>query len=157
VPACNISPVIGCGDVMRTWQANLLGFPNMMLGLSGFAVVAAMGVGLLAGTRFRRWVWLALNAGTLLGVVFVHWLIYQSLYVLGKLCPYCMVVWTVTIAAFWYLTLHNLKEGVLDVRGRARRSVDAALDLHWILLLSWYAVIAILIFTRFWPYWSTLW
>lgn len=27
---------------------------------------------------------------------------------LGRLCPYCAVVWAVTIALFWYVTLHNL-------------------------------------------------
>ena len=29
--------------------------------------------------------------------VFMHWLIFQSLYRIGALCPYCMVVWAVTI------------------------------------------------------------
>ena len=29
--------------------------------------------------------------------MFVHWLIFQSLYRIGALCPYCMVVWAVTI------------------------------------------------------------
>ena len=44
-----------------------------------------------------RWYWAGLAAGTLLGTVFVHWLIFQSLYRIGALCPYCMVVWAVTI------------------------------------------------------------
>ena len=30
-------------------------------------------------------------------MVFIHWLIFQSLYRIGALCPYCMVVWAVTI------------------------------------------------------------
>ena len=30
--------------------------------------------------------------------MFVHWLIFQSLYRIGALCPYCMVVWAVTIS-----------------------------------------------------------
>ena len=44
-----------------------------------------------------RWYWVGLAVGTLLGVVFIHWLIFQSLYRIGALCPYCMVVWAVTI------------------------------------------------------------
>ena len=44
-----------------------------------------------------RWYWVGLAVGTLLGAVFVHWLIFQSLYRIGALCPYCMVVWAVTI------------------------------------------------------------
>ena len=41
-------------------------------------------------------------------MVFVHWLIYQSVFVIGALCPYCMVVWAVTIPTFFYVTVHNL-------------------------------------------------
>ena len=44
-----------------------------------------------------RWYWAGLATGTLLGTAFVHWLIFQSLYRIGALCPYCMVVWAVTI------------------------------------------------------------
>ena len=47
--------------------------------------------------RLPRWYWAGLATGTLLGVAFVHWLIFQSLYRIGALCPYCMVVWAVTI------------------------------------------------------------
>lgn len=57
------------------------------------AVVAATGASLLAGARFSRWYWLGLQIGVAAAAVFVHWLIVQSLYVLGALCPYCMVVW----------------------------------------------------------------
>jgi len=45
----------------------------------------------------------------------VHWLIFQSLYRIGALCPYCMVVWVVTITVFWNVTLHNLTREHLPV------------------------------------------
>ncbi len=48
-------------------------------------------------SRCRAGTGSGLAAGTLLGTVFVHWLIFQSLYRIGALCPYCMVVWAVTI------------------------------------------------------------
>ena len=44
-----------------------------------------------------QWYWAGLTVGTVLGAVFVHWLIFQSLYRIGALCPYCMLVWSVTI------------------------------------------------------------
>ena len=58
------------------------------------------------------------------GVVFVHWLIFQSLYVIGALCPYCMVVWAVTIPIFWYVTLHNLRSAAPACPPPARRVVE---------------------------------
>ena len=45
-----------------------------------------------------QWYWIGLTIGTLIGAAFVHWLIFQSLYRIGALCPYCMVVWVVTIS-----------------------------------------------------------
>ena len=55
------------------------------------------GVSAVAKVLLPQWYWVGLAAGTLLGAVFVHWLIFQSLYLIGALCPYCMVVWVVTI------------------------------------------------------------
>ncbi|MEU0217167.1 vitamin K epoxide reductase family protein, partial [Streptomyces sp. NPDC006265] len=96
---------------------------------------------------------LALNAGALTGVAFVHWLIGQSLYELNKLCPYCAVVWLATIALFWYVTLHCLEQGIVPV---PRGVLEVVRDTHWMLLAAWYGVIALLALTRFWPYWSSL-
>ncbi|WP_112470940.1 vitamin K epoxide reductase family protein [Streptomyces triticisoli] len=155
-PSCDIGPVVGCGSAMAGAQGNLFGFPNMLLGLGAFAVVAALGVAALTGAHLHRLVWLALNAGAPAGVVFVHWLILQSLYVLNRICPYCAVVRVVTIALFWYVTLHNLGNGVIRAPGAARGLLTLVLDTHWILPAAWYGVIAVPVLTRFWPYWSSL-
>ncbi|MER6130168.1 vitamin K epoxide reductase family protein [Streptomyces sp. NPDC001795] len=152
-PPCNISPVVNCGSVMSSAQGSLFGFPNMLLGLGAFAAVAVLGAAVLTGSRLRRWLWLALDAGALAGVLFVHWLMAQSLYELGKICPYCAVVWVVTIALFWYVTLHCVSHGILPV---PHGVVVFLRDTHWLLLGGWYGVIALLVLTRFWPYWSSL-
>lgn len=153
VPPCNISPVVSCGSVMSSSQGSVFGFPNMLLGLAAFAVVAALGVAVLTGARLHRGVWLTLNAATFAGVVFVHWLITQSLYELNKICPYCAVVWVATIALFLYVTLHCLEQGFLPAPSRAPVVLR---DTHGMLLGAWYGVIALLVLTRFWPYWSSL-
>ncbi|MFI2368043.1 vitamin K epoxide reductase family protein [Streptomyces sp. NPDC018833] len=155
-PGCNISPVVGCGSVISSWQGNIFGFPNMLLGLGAFAAVTAFGAVLLTGGRLHRSLWLALNAGALAGVVMVHWLIQQSLYELGRLCPYCAVVWVITIALFWYVTLRNLNHEVIQVTGRSQAIVAALTASHWIVLLTWYVIIAVLVLTRFWNYWTTV-
>ncbi|MEU6236664.1 vitamin K epoxide reductase family protein [Kitasatospora sp. NPDC047058] len=156
IPSCNINPVISCGSVMRTEQAEVFGFPNPLIGLAAFGALAAVGAGLLAGAAYRRWFWLGLQAGTLLGVVFVHWLIDQALYEIGALCPYCMVVWATVVLLFWYTTLHNLRTGVIPAGPRMRVVVREAARYHWALPVLWAAVIALLILNRFWSYWSTL-
>nr|WP_223243375.1 vitamin K epoxide reductase family protein [Streptomyces sp. CBMA123] len=156
VPSCNINPIISCGSIMRSEQAEAFGFPNSLIGLVGFGVVIAIGAGLLAGAAYRRWFWLGLQAGTVFGVGFVTWLMYQALYRIGALCPYCMVVWAAMIPLFWYTTLRNLRSGVIPVGPRARTVVREAARYHWVVPALWYAVIALLVLNRFWYYWSTL-
>ncbi|MEU6711440.1 vitamin K epoxide reductase family protein [Nonomuraea sp. NPDC046802] len=149
VPSCSINPVLSCGSIMRTPQAEIFGFPNPLLGIAGFAIVTMVGAALLAGARFRPWFWLGLQAGATAGVVLVHWLIVQSLYTIGALCPYCMIVWAVTVPIFWYVTLRNLVARNLPL-------ARTLTDYHTVPLTVWFLVIVAMIGVRFWSYWSTL-
>jgi uncharacterized membrane protein len=109
---CNISPLVQCGANLASAQGAVFGFPNPLLGLGGFVAPIAVGVALLAGARFARWFWVAFNVGIAGALAFVIWLISQSIFVLGTLCPWCMLVWSVTIPLFWVVTLRNAREGV---------------------------------------------
>jgi uncharacterized membrane protein len=115
---CNISPLVQCGVNLGSWQGAVFGFPNPLLGLGGFVAPIAVGVALLAGARFARWFWIAFNVGVAGALAFVVWLIGQSIFVLGTLCPWCMLVWSVTIPLFFVLTLRNAREGVFGERMR---------------------------------------
>jgi len=109
---CNFSLIVQCGENLSSWQGAVFGFPNPLLGLGGFVAPIAVGVALLARARFDRWFWIAFHAGIVGALAFVIWLISQSIYVLGTLCPWCMLVWSVTIPLFWVVTARNLAEGV---------------------------------------------
>jgi len=151
VPTCSINPVLSCGSVMITPQASLLGFPNPLIGIVAFAVVLVTGVLAVVKVALPRWYWAGLAAGTLVGAVFVHWLIFQSLYRIGALCPYCMVVWAVTIpllvvAASIALAPQNSGSGL----------VRALYTWRWSLVALWFTAVTLLILERFWNYWSTL-
>lgn len=156
VPSCSINPVLSCGSVMTTPQAEAFGVPNPLIGVAGFAVVTTVGVGLLAGARYRRWFWLGLQAGVSFGAVFVHWLIFQSLYRIEALCPYCIVVWIVTIALFWYTTLRNLTAAHASLPRPTRRATEVVAGYHGVVLTGWYLTILALILFQFRTYWQTL-
>jgi uncharacterized membrane protein len=151
IPSCNVSPVLSCGSVMTTPQAEAFGIPNPILGIAGFAIITVIGAGLLAGARFASWFWAGVQVGVTFAVVFVHCLIYQSLYVIGALCPYCMIVWAVTIPIFWHTTVRNLR--ALDTR---RGIIGAVIEYRGAILTAWYLIIIALIAARFWDYWTTL-
>lgn len=156
VPTCSLNPVISCGTVMSSPQAELLGFPNPLLGIAGFSVLVTCAVAMLAGARPPAWFWWGLQAGVTAGVALVHWLIYTSLYRLGALCPYCMAVWVVTIVAFWYVSLHNLRASTDRLPARARGAVSVLHRHHGVVLTVWFLLVATAITERFWLYWSTL-
>lgn len=151
IPSCNLSPVLSCGSVMTTPQAEAFGIPNPILGIAGFAILATIGVALLAGAQFTPWFWGAVQVGVTFAVVFVHWLIYQSLYVIGALCPYCMTVWAVTVPVFWYVAIRNLR--TLDA---GQRAFGPFIEYSGAILTAWFLIIIALIAARFWDYWTTL-
>lgn len=153
VPSCTLSEVVSCGSVMSSDQAELFGFPNPLLGVVGFSVLIATGAALLSGARLGRWYWIALQVGLTAAVVFVHWLIFQTLYRIGALCPYCMAVWAATIPAFWYVTLYNVGE---LPRGRSSKLVAVLQRNHGIILTVWLLLIAALVYERFWAPWNSI-
>jgi uncharacterized membrane protein len=154
VPSCNINPIVSCGSVMTTQQASVLGFPNPLLGIIGFAVVVVTGVLVVGKVTLPRWYWIGLSVGTLVGAVLVHWLIFQSLYRIGALCPYCMVVWAVTIPLLVVLVSIVFRP-VLDRGDSAPARV--LYQWQWSIVTLWFTAVFLMIMVRFWDYWSTLW
>jgi uncharacterized membrane protein len=150
VPNCDINPILSCGSVINTEQASLFGFPNPVLGVIGFTIVIMFGALLLTGVVPPKSMWLGLNLGALAGMVFVIWLVSQSLYVIGALCPWCMVVWAVTIPIFWQVTTDNLAAKRLNL-GKSLSEIIVALK--WILIASSYLIIMALIFIRWQDFW----
>jgi uncharacterized membrane protein len=150
VPNCDINPVLSCGSVINTEQASLFGFPNPVLGVIGFTVVIMFGALLFTGLELPRSMWLGLNIGALAGMAFVVWLVIQSLYVIGALCPWCMVVWAITIPIFWQVTTDNLANGRLNL-GKSLSEIIVALK--WILVAASYLIIMALIFIRWQDFW----
>ncbi len=150
VPSCSINPVLSCGSVMVTPQASAFAFPNPLMGVAGFSVVVVTGVLAVAKVRLPRWYWVGLTGGVALGAVFVHWLIFQTLYRIGALCPYCMVVWSVTIPLL-------VVAASIAFRPLAGNPVARALyTWRWSIVALWFTAVILMILVRFWNYWSTL-
>ncbi|TGD88045.1 vitamin K epoxide reductase family protein [Mycolicibacterium sp. CH28] len=150
VPSCSINPVLSCGSVMATPQASVFGFPNPLMGVAGFAVVVVTGVLAVAKIRLPRWYWAGLTLGVALGAVLVHWLIFQTLYRIGALCPYCMVVWSMTIPLL-------VVSASIALRPLAGNPVARVLyTWRWSIVALWFTAVILMILVRFWNYWSTL-
>lgn len=151
-PSCNLNPIISCGNVMKSPQGSAFGFPNPWIGLAAFTVLLTIGIGQLAGATFKRWFWLGLEAGTVFGIGFIHWLFFESVYRIQALCPWCMAVWVATITTFWYVTLYNLQLGHIRLPAATRQFGVFIRKHHLDILVLWFLVITGLILQHFWYY-----
>ncbi|HTU15236.1 MAG TPA: vitamin K epoxide reductase family protein [Solirubrobacterales bacterium] len=156
VPTCSINPVLSCGSIMESEQAEAFGFPNPLLGIVGFGGLAMIGASIVAGARIPRWMWLTIQAGVTFAFGFVCWLIFQSLYRIEALCPYCMVVWVAVFALFLYTTLFNFTSGNIPAPNRLRSAMKSAAGYHGVILTASLLTVALLIAEAFWSYWRTL-
>ncbi|PVW02016.1 hypothetical protein DEA06_16115 [Microbacterium sp. Gd 4-13] len=136
---CDLSVLVQCSANLDSAQGAVLGFPNPFLGLVGYAAVATTGVALLATAHLARWFWVGFTLGVTFAMAFVVWLITQSVFILGTLCPWCLLVWSVTIPLFIFTTGRSLRAGVFGA-GPAR--LGAALW-PWLTLITLLAYVAV--------------
>lgn len=146
VTSCDFNPWVSCGTVMKSSQAALLGFPNPFLGIVLFGVLITIGMALLAGAKFQRWFWIGIQTGVTLAMVFIIWLWSQALYEINALCPYCMVVWAVTIPLFVFTTSHNIVRGIIPGSAGLKKFVT---EWAWIITAILWVLVAASIVMRF--------
>jgi uncharacterized membrane protein len=144
IASCDFSPLVQCTKNLESWQGRVFGFPNPILGLAGWVAPIVVGMAILAGAQFARWFWWLFMAGITFAFVFVIWLITQSIFVLGTLCPWCMVTWSVTIPTFYVVALHLLRSGIVPVGPRVRSAAETLMGWVPLFAVVSYAIIAII-------------
>ena len=146
VPQCDFSVLVSCNVNLRSWQGELFGFPNPLIGLIAWSVIITTAVIIVAGTALPRWYWLGLLAGLTLGLAFVVFLVYTSIFELGTLCPWCMATWAALIPTFWIVLLHNARMGNLGGSGRFQASADRVFA--WIPMLTVLSYLLIIVIAQ---------
>lgn len=139
VTACDVNPWVSCGQVMQAWQASTFGFPNIFIGVVAFPLLIAVAVSLLAsGGRMPRWYYAGLQAGAVFAFGFCVWLWVSAVYVIGVLCPYCMIVWSAVIPFFVVTTARNMVHGVIPASAGMKK---IAADWWWVAVLVIYLLV----------------
>lgn len=115
--ACSINSVLNCLEVMKTPQAEILfGIPNSFFGIAAYSVLVTIGVMMMIGARLPKWFKVCLQIGGLAGLAAAWWMFFDSLYVIGALCPWCLTVTTSTTIIFGAITHYNLRENTFDFK-----------------------------------------
>ena len=155
IPSCNLNPVLSCGDVMHSKQADVFGFPNPFIGLGAFSGVLVIGGAMLAGAKMKRWFWLVFEAGLALGLAFAYWLLFESIYRIKALCPYCLTVDVVMITISWYVTLYIFDQKHLPLPKGRWQTVYAWIRRHHLdILIAWFLIVIAVILHHFWYYYG---
>ena len=151
VLSCSFNTWIDCAKVGSTWQANVLGFPNAFLGLVSEPVVMTIAVASLAGVRFPRWFMFTAQAIYLVGLVFAYWLFTQSMWDIGALCPWCLVITLGTTLVFMTLLHHNILHDNLYLSRRMQERALAFVrsDADLFVTISVLVTIAALIVSKY--------
>ena len=143
IAPCSTIEHFSCSSVMADPRAQLLGFPNSLLGLVVFAALLAASTGVLASARpLTRWFWIGQQAATSAGLVLVHVYAIQTSLQIGALCLWSLLVWTATITAFVHVSARNLavrRARSRQVAGSADSPASAygaaMITLVWVLML----------------------
>lgn len=157
-PECNINPVISCGSVMTTSQAEIAGIPNTFFGLIAFAALGAVAVALATGARFSKIFWKIMHVASAAGVGFMLYLFFQSVFRIHAICPWCFFVWLVIFPVFLGISVYTVREDVYqEPRSRFLRFIWMAVDRYAAnILVLWYVAMLGILLIKFWYYWSTL-
>lgn len=143
---------------MKSAQANIFGVPNTVFGLIAFTAVTTLGAMLLAGAVFKRWLWQAAQLVATGGIVFMHYLFFEAVFRIQAICPWCFLVWMVTIPIFFGLTIYNIRNKNLGfLHFRVLAHVARFIDRYNVdILILWYLIIFTTLLIKFWYYWQTL-
>lgn len=125
VLSCDLSSKISCGVVAQSWQAQLFGWPNSFLGLMAEPVVITIAVAAIGGVQFPRWFMVAAQTVYAIGFLFAWWLFYEAYFVIGALCPWCLLITVTTTLVFMSMTRVNVLEGNLGAK--VQRVLEPAL------------------------------
>jgi uncharacterized membrane protein len=149
--SCNINEVISCGTVAAAWQSQLFGFPNALLGLVAEPVVITVAVACLGGVRFPRWFMFAAQVVYTIGLGLAYWLFYQSMFHIGALCPWCLLVTVSTTLVFATLTHVNIRDNNLFLPERLRTALVRGLrtNLDLVIVVIWLLILALAVVVKY--------
>lgn len=144
VLSCTINIVVNCATVAKTWQANLLGFPNSFFGMVAEPVVITVAIAGLAGVAFPRRFMFVAELFYTAGLVFAFWLFFESFFVIQALCPWCLLVTATTLFVWFAITRYNIREGNLYLPNRVSQKFQ-----NWVEKdfdkLALFAIVAVMI------------
>ncbi len=141
VLACSINVILNCATVNSHPSAFLLGFPNSFLGMIAEPVVITVAIAGLAGIKFPRAFMFAAQVGYTIGFIFALYLFAISFFVIGALCPWCLLVTLTTLLVWFAITRYNIRENNLYLPKKVQKTVKSWVTKDFDKLAMWCIVV----------------
>ena len=138
---CSINIVLNCASVALHPSAELWGFPNSFLGLIAEPVVITVAIAGLSGIKFPRAFMFAAQVGYSLGFIFAWYLFGVSFFVIGALCPWCLLVTLTTTLVWFAITRYNIREKNLYLSKGVQKKLEAFIKKDYDKLVMWSLVV----------------
>jgi len=126
--SCSVNVIVNCATVAKHPSSELFGFPNSFLGLMAEPVVITVAIAGLAGIAFPRKFMFAAQIGYTLGFIFAIYLFFTSMFVIGALCPWCLLVTASTTFVWFSITRYNIRENNLYLPKKAQKAAHRFIE-----------------------------
>lgn len=143
--ACNFNLILNCATVGNHESAHLFGFPNSFLGLIAEPIVITVAIAGLAGVKFPRPFMAVAQFFYTLGFVFALYLLYMSYFVIGALCPWCLLVTLTTTLVWFAITRYNIRENNLYLSKSLHKKARNFIERDFDKLLMWTIIVGVVI------------
>jgi len=87
---CNINAVFSCTNILNSWQSSVFGFPNSLMCIIFFVIMMTAGIVGWTGGTINSKLRLVFLAMALFFVSFGFWYLWQSIFIIGSMCVYCI-------------------------------------------------------------------
>lgn len=151
VLSCSVNAVINCATVNSHPSAHFLGFPNSFLGLMTEPIVITVAIAGLAGIKFPRKFMFTAQIFYTLGFLFALTLFGISFFVIGALCPWCLLVTATTMFVWFAITRYNIREDNLYLSKKASKWAHnvIAKDYDKFALFALFALLIVVILAKY--------
>jgi uncharacterized membrane protein len=129
--SCSVNLVVNCASVALHPTAHLFGFPNSFIGMMSEPVVITVAIAGLAGVQFPRFFRFVAQIVYTLGLIFALTLLYISMFVIGALCPWCLLVTLTTILVWFAITRYNIRENNLYLSQHISRKAHSITEKNY--------------------------
>jgi uncharacterized membrane protein len=149
--SCNLSPVVDCGSVLGDKYAAIMGPPNAFIGMVVFTLLFGFGLQRISGGTWTKLVAKLAVIFSIIIFLFSVWFYLISIYAIGKICIFCIFIWTVSMP----IGIYGLKDYLENQKDKGSFSKNVSEFLqkhHFTLLVMFYATLIILFLLEFREY-----